>query len=55
MATPFSEKAASATPSVKVEDAIATAEKKLGGKFDADNFPAPTVEYLGLDLHSSIL
>ncbi|TCD65836.1 hypothetical protein EIP91_002141 [Steccherinum ochraceum] len=39
-------KAAPATPSVKVEDAIKTAEQKLNGKFDAENFPAPSLEYL---------
>ncbi|CAL1708409.1 unnamed protein product [Somion occarium] len=37
---------ASADPSIKVEDAIKTAEEKLGGKFDAENFPAPTLEYV---------
>ncbi|KAH8103011.1 Fungalysin metallopeptidase-domain-containing protein [Cristinia sonorae] len=39
-------KAASPTASVKVEDAISTAEKKLNGKFLREEFPAPTLEYL---------
>ncbi|THH27526.1 hypothetical protein EUX98_g6669 [Antrodiella citrinella] len=39
-------KVAASTPSIQITDAIATAEKKLNGKFDAENFPAPTLEYL---------
>ncbi|KAI0069746.1 hypothetical protein K474DRAFT_992389 [Panus rudis PR-1116 ss-1] len=37
---------AAAEPSVKVEDAIKTAEDALQGKFDAENFPAPSTEYV---------
>ncbi|KAH8089906.1 Fungalysin metallopeptidase-domain-containing protein [Cristinia sonorae] len=40
------QKSASSRPSVPVKDAIATAEHKLNGKFDAENFPAPSLEYI---------
>lgn len=39
-------KAASSTPTIKVKDAIAVAEKKLNGKYEAENFPAPSLEYV---------
>ncbi|KAH8101640.1 Fungalysin metallopeptidase-domain-containing protein [Cristinia sonorae] len=39
-------KAASSIPSIKVEEAIATAERTLNGKFLVEEFPAPTLEYL---------
>ncbi|KAH8089905.1 Fungalysin metallopeptidase-domain-containing protein [Cristinia sonorae] len=48
-------KAADTTPSVKVEDAIATAEQKLKGKFDAENFPAPSLEYLAKQDGTAVL
>ncbi|KAI0646696.1 Fungalysin metallopeptidase-domain-containing protein [Trametes meyenii] len=38
-----------AEPSVAVADAIAAAEQKLGGAHDAENFPAPTLEYFAKD------
>ncbi|KAI0692817.1 Fungalysin metallopeptidase-domain-containing protein [Cerioporus squamosus] len=48
-------KVAAATPSVSVEDAIAVAEKQLNGKFDADNFPEPQLEYFAKDDGSLVL
>ncbi|KAI0634676.1 Fungalysin metallopeptidase-domain-containing protein [Trametes polyzona] len=42
-------KVVSTEPSVKVEDAIASAEELLKGKHDAENFPAPTLEWFAKD------
>ncbi|KAH9887360.1 Fungalysin metallopeptidase-domain-containing protein [Cubamyces lactineus] len=50
-----SKKAAPATPSIKVEDAIASAEKALNGKYDAENFPEPTLEYFAKEDGSVVL
>ncbi|KAL4252742.1 Extracellular metalloproteinase [Abortiporus biennis] len=39
-------KVAGTKPSVNIQNAIQIAESKLNGKHDAQNFPAPTLEYL---------
>ncbi|TCD65526.1 hypothetical protein EIP91_002534 [Steccherinum ochraceum] len=46
---------ASSTPSVAIEDAIATAEQKLNGKFDTESFPAPTLEYVAQQDGNAVL
>ena len=48
-------KVADSTPSVAAADAITTAEKQLDGKFDADNFPAPTLEYFAKEDNTAAL
>ncbi|KAI0363435.1 hypothetical protein BV20DRAFT_958322 [Pilatotrama ljubarskyi] len=50
-----SKKVASSTPSVSVEDAIASAEELLKGTHDAENFPEPTLEYFAKDDGSVVL
>ncbi|KAI0654826.1 Fungalysin metallopeptidase-domain-containing protein [Cubamyces menziesii] len=50
-----SKKTAPAAPSVTVEDGIASAEKALNGKYDAENFPEPTLEYFAKDDGSAVL
>ena len=42
-------------PTVAVEDAIASAEATLDGKFDAENFPEPTLEWFVKDDDSVVL
>ncbi|KAI1785077.1 Fungalysin metallopeptidase-domain-containing protein [Ganoderma leucocontextum] len=48
-------KVADSNPTVAAEDAIATAEKQLNGKFDAENFPAPTLEYFAKEDNTAAL
>ncbi|CDO72836.1 hypothetical protein BN946_scf185002.g21 [Trametes cinnabarina] len=50
-----SKKAAPATPSIKVEDAVAAAEKHLKGTFESEEFPEPTIEYFAKDDGSAAL
>ena len=45
----------STTPSIAVEEAIAAAEAALEGKFDAENFPAPGLEWFVRDDDSVVL
>ncbi|EJF58150.1 hypothetical protein DICSQDRAFT_110674 [Dichomitus squalens LYAD-421 SS1] len=48
-------KIADSTPAVAVEDAIATAEAQLNGKFDTENFPEPTLQYFVKEDDSAVL
>ncbi|KAI0765479.1 Fungalysin metallopeptidase-domain-containing protein [Fomes fomentarius] len=50
-----STKAAAAEPSISSDEAIATAESKLNGKYDAENFPEPQLEYFAKDDDSLVL
>ncbi len=48
-------KVADSKPTVTTADAIATAEKQLSGKFDAENFPAPTLQYFAKEDNTAAL